>query len=91
MLSWLTGWYQLIGWLSIIPGQAQGNTNYMLSLLTILYPNSEVVQKPWLGWCIATGTIIIALIPNCMNQATVKWMLRITAYFAIILFSFYWI
>lgn len=91
MLAWLTGWYNWAGWLSIIPGQAQGNTNFLLSLLTILYPDSAVIQKPWFGWCIATATIVLAVIPNCINQATVRWMLRTGVYFAVPLMSFYWI
>lgn len=91
LLAWLTGIYNLCGWLTIIPGQAQGNTNFMLSLLTILYPESAVIQKGWFTWCIATGTIIVAVIPNCLNQATVRWMLRSTAYCTVILLSFYWI
>lgn len=50
-----------------------------------------MIQKAWFGWCIATLTIIIALIPNCLSQAGVRWMLRTTAYCTVILISFYWI
>ena len=91
LLSWLTAWYNWAGWLTIIPGLAQGNTNFLLSLLTIIYPNSKVIQQGWFGWCLSTFNILVAVIPNCVNQHTVRWMLRSTAYSTALLMGFYWI
>ncbi|KAF2095068.1 amino acid transporter [Rhizodiscina lignyota] len=91
LLSWLTAWFNWAGWLTIIPGLAQGNTNFMLSLLTILYPNATVIQQGWFGWVISTINILLGVIPNCVNQHTVRWMLRATAYSTALLMSFYWI
>ena len=60
-------------------------------MLTILYPDSVVIHKPWFGWCISALNIILAAIPNCINPRTVKWMLRFCAYSTVLLMLFYYI
>ena len=86
-----TAWYNWAGWLTVVPGVAQGNTNFLLDVLIILYPDSEVIYTPWFSWCLSTVSILLAIIPNCVNQFTVRWMLRTCAYSAVLLMSFYWI
>lgn len=88
-LSWLTAWFNWAGWLTIIPGLAQGNTNFFVSMLMILYPDSTVITQGWFGWCITTVNILLALTPNCISQFTVRHMLRATAYSTTLLMAFY--
>ena len=85
----ISAWYNWAGWLTVIPGIAQGTTYQFVSMLTILYPESEVIQKAWFGWCISAMSIIVAAVPNCMNQHTVRWMLRSCVYSTIVLLFFY--
>ncbi|KAI6788727.1 hypothetical protein KC361_g8893 [Hortaea werneckii] len=91
LLAWLTAWYNWAGWLTIVPGLAQGNTNFFVSMLEILYPNSAVLKEGWFAWCISALTIILAAIPNCVSQWTIRNMLRGTVYTTVILMAFYFI
>ncbi|KAI7230885.1 hypothetical protein KC343_g1535 [Hortaea werneckii] len=91
LLAWLTAWYNWAGWLTIVPGIAQGNTNFFVSMLEILYPNSAVLKEGWFAWCISALTIILAAIPNCVSQWTIRHMLRGTVYTTVVLMAFYFI
>ena len=86
-----SAWFNWAGWLTIIPGFAQGNTNFFVSILTILYPDSEVIHRAWFGWCISAIQVIVAACPNCISPTSVRWMLRSCAYSTLLLMSFYWI
>lgn len=74
-----------------MPGLAQGTTYFLLSALQILYPDTTVITAGWFGWCLSTFAIIIGLIPNIINQHTVRWMLRLCAYSCALLLGIYWI
>ncbi|WPG99988.1 Hypothetical protein R9X50_00281200 [Acrodontium crateriforme] len=91
LLSWLTAWYNWAGWLTIVPGVAQGNTNFFISMLQIIYPESTLIRQGWFGWCISTMNILIGLVPNILSRQAVKWNLRLTAYSVVVLMAFYWI
>ncbi|KAI7586039.1 hypothetical protein KC316_g5832, partial [Hortaea werneckii] len=91
LLVWLTAWYNWAGWLTIVPGLAQGNTNFFVSMLEILYPNAAVLKEGWFAWCISALTIILAAIPNCVSQWTIRHMLRGTVYTTVVLMAFYFI
>ncbi|RMY17100.1 hypothetical protein D0866_13562 [Hortaea werneckii] len=91
LLAWLTAWYNWAGWLTIVPGIAQGNTNFFVSMLEILYPNAAVLKEGSFAWCISALTIILAAIPNCVSQWTIRHMLRGTVYTTVVLMAFYFI
>ena len=39
----------------------------------------------------STFAIVVGLIPNIINQHTVRWMLRLCAYSCVLLLGIYWI
>ncbi|KAI7553345.1 hypothetical protein KC331_g1293 [Hortaea werneckii] len=80
-------------WAYVLGGQeyAQGNTNFFVSMLEILYPNAAVLKEGWFAWCISALTIILAAIPNCVSQWTIRHMLRGTVYTTVVLMAFYFI
>lgn len=90
-LAWMTAWWNWAGWLTVIPGFAQGSTNFLLSAAQIMYPDATVLTKGWLGWLISSATIIIALIPNIASERIIAFMLRTTIASFLLLMSFYWI
>ena len=85
----IAAWFNWAGWLTVIPGIAQGVANFMVSLLTICYPESEVIHKSWFGWCMSASVIILGAIPNCISPRAVRWMLKSCAYSTLVLLSFY--
>lgn len=60
-------------------------------MLEILYPNAAVLKEGWFAWCISALTIILAAIPNCVSQWTIRHMLRGTVYTTVVLMAFYFI
>lgn len=91
LLSWITAWFNWAGWITCLPGLAQGNTNFLLSALQILHPNSEVLTKAWFGWILSTITILIAMAANIISRSVIKFLLRITICSLFLFLSFYWI
>jgi amino acid transporter len=74
-----------------VPGLAQGTTYFLQSALQILYSDSAVITTGWFGWCLSTIAIVVGVIPNIINQNTVRWMLRACAYSTTLLLGIYWI
>ncbi|KAF2721446.1 amino acid or gaba permease [Polychaeton citri CBS 116435] len=91
LLAWLTAWFNWAGWIAIMPGVAQGNTNFLLGAIAIQWPENTLVSKGWFSWCLSCCVILIGLVPNVTNQRTIKTLLRGTAYSALLLIAFYWI
>jgi len=87
----MTAWFNWAGWVTIIPGLSQGSTNFLLSMLMILYPNSTVIHTGWFSWCMSSIMILLGLVPNCISQRTVRAMLRACAYSTVLLLAFYFI
>jgi hypothetical protein len=74
-----------------VPGLAQGTTYFLQSALQIVYPDTAVITAGWFDWCLSTFAILVGLIPNVINQDTVRWMLRLCAYSTALLLGIYWI
>jgi hypothetical protein len=55
-----------------VPGLAQGTTYFLQSALQILYSDSAVITTGWFGWCLSTIAIVVGVIPNIINQNTVR-------------------
>ncbi|KAJ9406680.1 hypothetical protein DTO045G8_5628 [Paecilomyces variotii] len=49
-LSWMTAWWNWVGWICVVPGVQQGATSFLLSALEIKYPNASVLEQGWLSW-----------------------------------------
>jgi len=90
-LAWMTAWWNWAGWLTVIPGFTQGNTNFLLAALQIMYPDNDLWDKPWFGWILSSIAIIVCTIPNIASEKILKLMLRTTIISFGILMSFYWI
>ena len=90
-LAWITAWFNWAGWITIVPGASQGCTNFLVSLLTIAYPDSEVIQQRWFGWCMTSAIVLLGTVLNCASRTSVQWMLRSCAYSTVLLLAFYWV
>ncbi len=87
--STTAAWLNWAGWITIVPGLAQGTTYFLVSMLTILYPDSAVIQKGWFAWCLSGAITLVAMVPNGLSPRSVRWMLRTFAYSTTVLMAFY--
>ncbi|RWQ92737.1 amino acid or gaba permease [Paecilomyces variotii] len=67
-LSWMTAWWNWVGWICVVPGVQQGATNFLLSALEIKYPNASVLEQGWLSWLMTAIGLLVAMIPTVTSQ-----------------------
>ncbi|KAH8780967.1 amino acid or gaba permease, partial [Diaporthe sp. PMI_573] len=91
LLSWMTAWWNWVGWICVVPGVQQGATNFLLSALEIKYPNSSVIRQGWFSWLVTTLGLVLAMLPNIISQRVLKLYFRFAMVIFFVLFAFYWI
>ncbi|KAL1880073.1 hypothetical protein Daus18300_001436 [Diaporthe australafricana] len=90
-LSWMTAWWNWVGWVCVVPGVQQGATNFLLAALEIKYPGSQVVTQGWFSWLITTLGMVLAMLPNIISQRVLQLYFRFAMVIFFVLFAFYWI
>lgn len=91
LLSWLTAWWNWVGWITVVPGVQQGTTNFLIATLQIAYPDLAVLSERWFAFVLTTAGLIVATLPNVYDQRILKWYFRFTIFSATLLFVLYWI
>lgn len=91
ILSWMTAWWNWVGWVCVVPGVQQGATNFLLSALEIKYPNLSVLTQGWFAWLLTAIGMVFAMLPNILSQRVLRLYFRFAVFIFFILFSFYWI
>lgn len=90
-LSWMTAWWNWMGWITIVPGVQQGATNFLIGALEIQYPDSEVLHKGWFLWLLTSIGMIFAMIPNVYSPRLLQLYFRFAIAVFFSLFFIYWI
>ncbi len=90
-LSWLTAWWNWVGWIAVVPGCQQGGTNFLVAAIQIQYPNSTVVTERWFLFVLTTIGLCLAVIPNIISERVLRWYFKITVTSACTLFLIYWL
>lgn len=90
-LSWMTAWWNWVGWVCVVPGVQQGATNFLLSALEIKYPGSSVITQGWFSWLVTTLGMVLAMLPNIISQRVLQLYFRFAMLIFFVLFAFYWI
>ncbi|KAJ9314849.1 hypothetical protein DTO271D3_4849 [Paecilomyces variotii] len=89
-LSWMTAWWNWVGWICVVPGVQQGATNFLLSALEIKYPNASVLEQGWLSWLMTAIGLLVAMIPTVTSQRILKLYFRFAIIIFFSLFIIYW-
>ncbi|KAK4913886.1 hypothetical protein LTR49_017812 [Elasticomyces elasticus] len=90
-LSWMTAWWNWMGWICVVPGVQQGSTNFLLSAIEISYPNATVVYKGWFAWLLTAIGMFFAMAPNIISQRVLRLYFRFATFIFFTLFLLYWI
>ncbi|KAH8816794.1 amino acid or gaba permease [Xylogone sp. PMI_703] len=90
-LSWMTGWWNWAGWISVVPGVQQGSTNFLLSALEINYPDATILEKGWFAWLLTSIGMLFAMAPNVISQRVLQLYFRFAIVIFHILVLMYWI
>ncbi|KAK4539886.1 hypothetical protein LTR36_010280 [Oleoguttula mirabilis] len=90
-LSWMTAWWNWIGWICVVPGVQQGSTNFLLGALEISYPNATIVYQGWFSWLLTAIGMFFAMAPNIISQRVLRLYFRFATFIFFVLFLFYWI
>lgn len=90
-LSWLTAWWNWAGWIAVVPGCQQGATNFFIAALQIRYPNASVLSKRWFLFVCTTAGLLVAVVPNILDQRVLRRYFRVTVFSACVLFMIYWV
>lgn len=91
LLSWMTAWWNWVGWICVVPGVQQGATNFLLSALEVKYPGSSVVRQGWFSWLVTALGLVLAMLPNIISPTVLKLYFRFALFVFCGLFAFYWI
>ncbi|KAK2605616.1 hypothetical protein N8I77_008442 [Diaporthe amygdali] len=91
LLSWMTAWWNWVGWVCVVPGVQQGSTNFLLSALEIKYPDSSVISQGWFSWLMTALGMVLAMLPNIISQRVLQLYFRFAMFIFFVLFAFYWI
>ncbi|KAK5717047.1 hypothetical protein LTR15_008935 [Elasticomyces elasticus] len=90
-LSWMTAWWNWMGWICVVPGVQQGSTNFLLSAIEISYPNATIVYKGWFAWLLTAIGMFFAMAPNIISQRVLRLYFRFATFIFFTLFLLYWI
>lgn len=90
-LSWMTAWWNWMGWVFIVPGVQQGSTNFLLSALELQYPDATILSKGWFSWILTSAGIMLAMIPNIVSERVLKLYFRFAIFIFFSIFSLYWV
>jgi amino acid transporter len=90
-LSWMTAWWNWMGWVCVVPGVQQGSTNFLLSALEIQYPGSTILSKGWFAWILTSVGMLFAMAPNIISQRVLRIYFRFAIFIFFTLFALYWI
>ncbi|KAL2289460.1 hypothetical protein FJTKL_01737 [Diaporthe vaccinii] len=91
LLSWMTAWWNWVGWICVVPGVQQGATNFLLSALEVKYPGSMVIRQGWFSWLVTALGLVLAMLPNIISPRVLKLYFRFALFVFCSLFAFYWI
>lgn len=91
LLSWMTAWWNWVGWICVVPGVQQGATNFLLSALEVKYPGSSVITQGWFSWLITTLGLVIAMLPNVISPKALQIYFRFAMFIFFVLFALFWI
>lgn len=91
LLSWMTAWWNWVGWICVVPGVQQGATNFLLSALEVKYPGSAVVRQGWFSWLVTALGLVLAMLPNVISPRVLQLYFRFALFIFCGLFAFYWI
>ena len=80
-----------MGWIAVVPGCQQGGNNFLIAALQMQYPNVSFISERWFIFVMTAAGIILATIPNVINQKILKWYFRVTVASASLLFMIYWL
>lgn len=90
-LSWMTAWWNWMGWVCVVPGVQQGSTNFLLSALEIQYPDNVIFSKGWFAWILTSVGMLFAMAPNIISERVLKLYFRFAIFIFFTLFALYWI
>jgi amino acid transporter len=90
-LSWMTAWWNWMGWICVVPGVQQGSTNFLLGAIEISYPNTEITSKGWFSWLLTALGMFVAMAPNIISQRVLRLYFRFATFIFFTLFFLYWI
>ena len=88
--SWMTAWWNWIGWCCVVPGVQQGSTNFLLGAIEISYPNNTLVRQGWFSWLLTAIGMFIAMAPNIISQRVLRLYFRFATFIFFSLFLLYW-
>lgn len=91
LLSWMTAWWNWVGWICVVPGVQQGATNFLLGALEVKYPGSSVVRQGWFSWLVTTLGLVLAMVPNIISPMVLKLYFRFAMVIFFVLFACFWI
>lgn len=91
LLSWMTAWWNWVGWICVVPGVQQGATNFLLSALEVRYPGSNVVRQGWFSWLVTALGMVLAMLPNVISPRVLRIYFRFALFIFCVLFVFYWV
>lgn len=90
-LSWMTAWWNWMGWVCVVPGVQQGSTNFLLSALEIQYPEATILHKGWFSWIFTSVGMLFAMAPNIVSERVLKLYFRFAIFIFFTLFALYWV
>jgi amino acid transporter len=90
-LSWMTAWWNWMGWVCVVPGVQQGSTNFLLSALEIQYPDATILREGWFAWLLTSIGMLFAMAPNIISQRVLRIYFRFAVAIFFTLFALYWI
>lgn len=91
LLSWMTAWWNWVGWICVVPGVQQGATNFLLSAVEVLHPGSALVRQGWFSWLVTSLGLVLAMLPNVISPRVLRLYFRFAMFIFCALFAFYWI
>lgn len=90
-LSWMTAWWNWMGWVCVVPGVQQGSTNFLLSALEIQYPGVLLFKKGWFAWILTSVGMLFAMSPNIVSERVLRLYFRFAIFIFFSLFALYWV
>ncbi|KAK0919999.1 hypothetical protein LTR91_005298 [Friedmanniomyces endolithicus] len=90
-LSWMTAWWNWMGWICVVPGVQQGSTNFLLGAIEIAYPDTTIVSQGWFAWLLTAIGMFFAMAPNIISQRVLRLYFRFATFIFFTLFLLFWI